>query len=142
MRAHPGIPPSDLLDKFRIDQAILEVFLFVLIRRLTVIDDLEFKGVKRSCQTTPFLSLELSQFIADLLNRGLAYRIFQNETTMQYFEPRLLESLKSCIQRLYERDKRLKLYPPNFWIVDKKAAERVDQLNLNSVVKTINLTLL
>jgi hypothetical protein len=45
-----------LLDKVREDSAILEVFMLILARRLTVIDDLEFQGKQRSS----FLTLKQS----------------------------------------------------------------------------------
>ena len=70
-----------------------------------------------------------TRFIADLLNRGLAYKIFENESVMAYFdgqESAFLQNLRTCIQRLYDRDKRLKLYPKNFWIVDKGLSARID----------------
>ncbi len=38
----PGIPPSNILDMIREDKAIFDIFLLVLNRRLTIIDDLEF----------------------------------------------------------------------------------------------------
>jgi hypothetical protein len=37
-----GIPPSNILDMIREDRAIFDIFLLVLNRRLTIIDDLEF----------------------------------------------------------------------------------------------------
>jgi hypothetical protein len=40
-----GIPPSNILDLIREDKAIFDIFLLVLNRRLTIIDDLEFQGI-------------------------------------------------------------------------------------------------
>ncbi len=37
-----GAPPSIIIDQIREDRSIFEIFLLVLNRRLTVIDDLEF----------------------------------------------------------------------------------------------------
>ena len=39
-----GAPPSIIIDQIREDRSIFEIFLLVLNRRLTVIDDLEFQG--------------------------------------------------------------------------------------------------
>jgi hypothetical protein len=138
-----GVPPALIIDRAREDQAILEVFLLVLARRLTVIDDLEFKGTRHSNAATPFLSLKQSRFIADLLNRGLAYSIFRNDQALAYFSSslQLLPNLRQCISRLYERDKRLKLWERDFWVVDKSLAGRVDQVNLEAVSKGIGTTL-
>jgi len=83
--------------------------------------------------------------VADLLNRGLAYKIFENESTIAYFDGKdltFLQNLRTCIQRLYDRDKRLNLYPKNFWIVDKGLSSRIDSVNLESLVKTLNSSLL
>jgi hypothetical protein len=71
-----GAPPVMILERIREDAAIFEIFLLVLNRRLTVIDDLEFQGTQHS--GTQFLSHSQTAFIADLLNRGFAYRAFQS----------------------------------------------------------------
>jgi hypothetical protein len=136
MSASPQAPPTLILDQAREDHSLLSVFLLVLHRRLTVLDDLEFQGKQPG-----FLPLSLTRFIADLLNRGLAYRIFQTEAAAAYFDPSLLDNLRACISRLYERDKRLKLFPADFWIVDKSLASRVDQVDLEAVSKVISFSL-
>lgn len=49
---------------------------------------------------TPFLTMPETRFIADLLNRGLAYKIFENESVMAYFdgqESPFLQNLRTCI---------------------------------------------
>jgi hypothetical protein len=64
---------------------------------------------------------------------------------MAYFdgqESTFLQNLRTCIQRLYDRDKRLNLFPKNFWIVDKGLSARIDSVNLDSLVKTLNSSLL
>jgi hypothetical protein len=64
---------------------------------------------------------------------------------MAYFdgqESTFLQNLRTCIQRLYDRDKRLNLYPKNFWIVDKSLSSRIDKVNLEALVKSLNSTLL
>lgn len=58
MDSTPSAPSNMILEKIREDQAIFEVFLLVLNRRLTVIDDLEFQGHKKNISVTPFLRLE------------------------------------------------------------------------------------
>ena len=136
MAASAHAPPTLILDQAREDHSLLSVFLLVLHRRLTVLDDLEFQGKRPG-----FLPLPLTRFIADLLNRGLAYRIFQTEAAAAYFESSMLENLRACVARLYERDKRLKLFPADFWIVDKSLASRVDQVDLEAVSKVISFSL-
>lgn len=78
--------------------------------------------------------------MADILNRVVAYRIFSASDA--FFDEQMLDNLRGCLQKLYDRDKRLNLYPKDFWIVDKSMAARIDQLNLDSLVKSVNLTLL
>jgi hypothetical protein len=60
---------------------------------------------------------------------------------MSYFKAEMIENLKKCIQRLYDKDKRLGLYPTNFWIIDKKLTN-LDNYNLDQLCKNINKTLL
>lgn len=89
--------------------------------------------------------MEQTAFIADLLNRGVAYRIFENEPIMAYFDGKdsdFLTNLRTCIQRLYDRDKRLKLYPKGFWIVDKVLMARIGNVNFDTVIKNLSLSLL
>ena len=81
-----GAPPSIIIDQVREDRPIFEIFLLVLNRRLTIIDDLEFQGHQKNTGAAPFLNMEQTAFIADLLNRGVAYRIFENEVIMAYFD--------------------------------------------------------
>ena len=38
---------------------------------------------------------------------------------MTYFSESFRDDLKECLGRLYDRDKRLKLFPKDFRIVDK-----------------------
>lgn len=75
MATNVGAPPALILDLIREDLSIFEIFLLVLNRRLTIIDDLEFKG-HQSTTGSQFLTLPQSCFIADLLNRGFAFRVF------------------------------------------------------------------
>ena len=75
MAANAGAPPALILDRIREDLSIFEILLLVLSRRLTIIDDLEFKG-HQSTSGSQFLTLSHSCFIADLLNRGFAFRVF------------------------------------------------------------------
>ena len=45
-----------------------------------------------------------------MLNQ-IAYRVFKTPKTMADHDPFMLESLKSALQRLVNRDMRLKLFP-------------------------------
>jgi hypothetical protein len=38
---------------------------------------------------------------------------------MNYFDKTFIDNLKKAINRLYDRDKRIGLFPKDFWIVDK-----------------------
>lgn len=67
--------------------------------------------------------------------------MFYNEQTAAAFDDSLKTILKLCISRLYERDRRLKLFPKDFWTVDKTIASRVDFLNLEAISKTVSLSL-
>lgn len=63
----------------------------------------------------------------------MAYRIFESEVIMSYFDGKdsvFLNNLRTCISRLYDRDKRLNLYPKGFWIVDKVLNARIENANL------------
>lgn len=38
---------------------------------------------------------------------------------MNYFDSPFKENLKKCVHRLYDRDKRIGLFPADFWVMDK-----------------------
>lgn len=57
LSAYPGAPPINVIEYLREDSSLLEVFLLVLNRRLTAIDDLEFKGERNNNTVSPFLTL-------------------------------------------------------------------------------------
>ena len=47
---------------------------------------------------------------------------------MAYFSKEFTENIKNAIQRLYDRDKRLKLLPEDFWIIDKDLSRRLEDV--------------
>ena len=47
---------------------------------------------------------------------------------MNDFDKTFRDNLKECINRLYDRDKRLNLYQKDFWIVDKNMTTMIDRL--------------
>ena len=57
---------------------------------------------------------------------------------MNYFEQSFKDNLKKAIQRLYDRDKRIGLFPKEFWIVEKN----LSHLKAEGLIKIISKTLL
>ena len=47
---------------------------------------------------------------------------------MLEFDDKFRENLKFSISRLYDRDRRLNLYPKEFWIVDKSYIGLADRV--------------
>jgi hypothetical protein len=52
---------------------------------------------------------------------------------MSHFNPEFLENLKKAITGLYDRDKRLKINPENFWIIEKDIGERLEKLSHDEI---------
>jgi hypothetical protein len=110
------------------DEEFLDLFCFIISKRLIVIDDIEFKGENQTKQEFPFIPFQDIRFVSYLLN-NLAYRIFYDPGNMSHFQPEFLENLKKAITGLYDRDKRLKINGANFWIVEKDIGEKLESLN-------------
>ena len=82
-------------------------------------DDLEFKGEKNSTkQAYPFIPYSEVRYTSWILN-NIAYRVFISRASMGTFTSEFLQNIKKAITALYDRDKRLKINPENFWIVEK-----------------------
>lgn len=60
------------------DEELLNIFAFVVSRRLVVIDDLEFQGKKIMQTEFPFLPFSEVRYVSWLLN-NVAYRVFYSE---------------------------------------------------------------
>ena len=120
-------PFSDtkILKKVLRDEEFLDLFCFIISKRLIVIDDIEFKGENKTNKAHPFIPFKEIRYTAYILN-NIAYRIFQNQSTMSNYSAEFLENIKRAITGLYDRDKRLKINGENFWIVEKDIAERLD----------------
>jgi len=130
-----------VLKKVLDDEEFLDLFCFIISKRLIVIDDIEFKGENNTKQEFPFIPFQEIRFVSYLLN-NLAYRIFYNPSNMSHFAPEFLENLKKALTGLYDRDKRLKINGDNFWIVEKDIGEKLESLNHDQITKAINSTLL
>ena len=104
----------------------INLFCFIISKRLIVIDDLEFQGKNVSSENKfPFIPFKDIRLISWLLN-NIAYRIFYNQQTATKFSPDFLENIKKALTGLYDRDKRLKINGENFWIIEKEILEKVE----------------
>lgn len=61
---------------------------------------------------------------------------------MSYFSEQFREELKDSISRLYDRDRRLQLYPKDFWIVDKNLMGLAERINPNDIKNFVSPNIL
>ena len=61
---------------------------------------------------------------------------------MSHFSGEFLENIKRSITGLYDRDKRLKINPENFWIVEKNMLEKLDYLEYEELTNTVSHSVL
>jgi len=120
-----------LLETVKHDQDLFLLFLTILNQRLLSLDDLEFLGQKQNAQASQFLAPAQSKFAAQLLNK-IAYRLHQSEQAANEVNEDLRDLLKSCVSRFYDRDRRLGLYPADFWIVDRSLLVQRGEPNLKN----------
>jgi menaquinone-dependent protoporphyrinogen IX oxidase len=84
---------------------------------LLIIDDKEFLSERQSL-SAKWLSLQQMKQACYILNQ-VAYRVFESEKTMAQHDQFLMDSLRQALQRLVNRDLRLKLFAEDFWVIDK-----------------------
>lgn len=68
--------------------------------------------------------------------------MFLSHGTLKSFTREFLENIKKAITALYDRDKRLKINPENFWIVEKDILERLDHLDYKDISSEVSHTIL
>lgn len=61
---------------------------------------------------------------------------------MSFFSTDFFDNLKRALNQLYDRDKRLKLHPENFWIVEKDLAERSEDAAGDKLLSTTSHSVL
>lgn len=130
-----------MIKKVLRDEEFLDLFCFIISKRLIVIDDIEFKGENKTNKAHPFIPFQEIRYTSYILN-NIAYRIFQTKNTMKHFSAEFLENIKRAITGLYDRDKRLKINGENFWIVEKDMSERLDGASHDEVTQSISSSLL
>ena len=69
---------DDIMKRIKRDQELLNIFAFIVSRRLVVIDDVEFQGKNKVKVDYPFLPFSEIRFVSWLLN-NIAYRVFLTE---------------------------------------------------------------
>lgn len=84
-------------------------------------------GTKQSLMSK-FLNLEQITYAAFTLNR-IGFQVFKSEQTKAQFKDYFLADLKDVLSRLHNRDERNKLFLKDFWIIDKKLADGVADMN-------------
>ena len=127
--------------KIRQDEEFLNLFCFIVQKRLIVIDDIEFQGKQKTKHAYPFIPFTDIRFISYILN-NIAYRVFFSGARISKFTPDFLSNLKKSVTALYDRDMRLKINPENFWIVEKDILQRLDHLDYKDIASEVNHTIL
>lgn len=123
------------------DQELINIFSFIVSRRLVVIDDIEFQGKSKGQLEYPFLPYSEMPYVCWMLN-NIAYRVFLSPNSMANFSADFCDNLKRALNQLYERDKRLKMNGENFWIIEKDIEDRTDALNGDQLLKNVSHTTL
>jgi len=114
---------EDFLRKVQSDMDILELFCKIVSKRLFILDDKEFIGEK-SALVSNFLPVEQTEKVSLLLN-FISYRIFESQAVLDKFKQSLGDSdsfildLSQLLARLVNRMNRLRMWPDDFWVVDK-----------------------
>lgn len=109
------------------DEDILALYCQILAKRLFIIDDKEFLGTKQALMGK-FLSLDQIKFAAFTLNR-VAFQVFRTDQTKTLFRQTFLADLRDVLSRLHNRGERNKLFPKDFWTIDRSMADGVENLN-------------
>ena len=81
-------------------------------------DDLEFLGQRQGLGSRKFLTLPQIKDASLILNR-MAYFIFSEEQTMEFFQAFELNNLKEVLMRLVNRDNRTGVFEKDFWVLEK-----------------------
>ena len=122
-----------IFKQIRQDEEFLNLFCFIVQKRLVVIDDLEFTGKQTTKQVQSFIPFSEISYVSWILN-NIAYRVFMTQHNMGKFSSDFLTNLKKAVTSLYDRDVRLKINAENFWIVEKDILQRLDNLDYKEIV--------
>ena len=68
--------------------------------------------------------------------------MFISRQAMGNFSADFLQNIKKAITALYDRDKRLKINPENFWIVEKDILQRLDHLDYKEIASQVSHSIL
>ena len=68
--------------------------------------------------------------------------MFNSPLTVGIFKSHFMADLRDVLGRLHNRDERNKLFPKDFWIIDKKLADGIQHMNFQQVTKLASATLL
>lgn len=119
------LPKADFLKRIESDIDILELFCQILSKRMFIMDDKEFANEAQSLSSS-FLSLDKTEKVSLFLN-FMAYCIFENEAVFTNFKHKVqlsnsanfIDDLSSVLGKLVNRMNRLRLWPDDFWVVNK-----------------------
>ena len=107
-------------------------------KRMFIIDDLEFKGLKKH-SSNEFLSDDQIIFAAATLNQ-IAYNVFLNDTNMSKFSVYFLDNLREVLERLVGVCQRVEIVPDDFWVIDKELQDKCENLTFAQVRKCVSMT--
>lgn len=88
-----------------------------------------------------FLSVDQIKFAAFTLNR-IAYQVYKTPETASLFGKHFLEDLKDVLSRLHNRDERNKLFPADFWIIDRSLAKMQEGVSFKKLISLVSHSLL
>jgi len=127
---------NELFEQIRKDENIIGLFCLIMNKRLFIIDDLEFVG-KRQALRQKFLSPAQVTFSAQTLNQ-IAYCAFQSEQKRDQMSEFFLSNIKDALSSLVSRDHRLKLFPADFWVIDKNMVTKSEYVPYHKVQSMLN----
>ena len=126
-----------ILKQIQKDEEFLNLFCFIISKRLMVIDDVEYQGKNVSQMAYPFIPFEEIRYTSWILN-NIAYRMFWSNYTTGLFSSEFIINIKKSLTALYDRDKRLKINPENFWVIEKDILMRMDKLSNEALTNSIS----
>jgi len=130
--------PGQVVEQVRRDEEIIGLFCQIMKKRMFIIDDLEFKGLKKN-SSNEFLSVDQIIFAAATLNQ-IAYNVFLNENSMSKFSDYFLDNLSQVLERLVGVCQRVEIVPDDFWVIDKELQDKCENLTFAQVKKCVSMT--
>lgn len=77
---------DNLIRMVQRDEEFINLFCFIIYKRLIIIDDIEFQGKTQQKLTHPFIAFEDIRYVSWILN-NIAYRVFYNKFNIGLFTP-------------------------------------------------------